>query len=257
MPEPEADAALVGDLLARDRRDGSPALHAAAPDRTLSYRDLCTTAYKVGNVLSHHGVRAGDRVAVDPLPLPETVLTFLGGAMLGAVTEFRADPSTEARAVAVHADREDEFELPPGSRLLAFGAAPERATTTHWEGEVWSENPAFPPTDLDPSDPVLAADGPDGERFSHRDLLAVARDAVDRLGMDDGSRVALRASLGNPRAVAAGVLAPLLVGGTVVLPDERGDRGDDGATVAVADGDGASESTVLRTTDIETRRRRG
>ncbi|QLG27003.1 AMP-binding protein [Halorarum halophilum] len=235
MPEPEADAALVGDLLARDRRDGSPALHAAAPDRTISYRDLCTTAYKVGNVLSHHGVRAGDRVAVEPLPLPEPVLTFLGAAMLGAVTEFRAEPGTDARAAVVHADREDEFDLPPGSRLVAFGGAPERATTTHWEGEVWSENPAFPPTDVEPTDPVLAAEDDGGvEQFSHRDLLVVARDAVERLELDGGSNLALHASLADPYAVAAGVLAPLLVGGCICLPDEDGN--EPSATAAITDG---------------------
>lgn len=246
MPEPEADAALVGDLLARDRRDGSPALHAAEPDRTISYRDLCTTAYKVGNVLSHHGVRAGDRVAVEPLPLPEPVSTFLGAAMLGAVTEFRADPGTDARAAVVHADREGEFDLPPGSRLLAFGGTPECPTTTHWEGEVWSENPAFPPTDVAPDDPVLAAEADgEGERFSHRALLAVARDAVERLELDGDSRLAVRASLAEPSAVAAGVLAPLLVGGCVCLPDDEGATGM-AATAAVTDGRPSSESRVLR-----------
>ena len=259
MPDPTPDAALVGDLLARGRRDRTPALYAAARDRTLSYRDVCTTAYKVGNVLSHHGVRAGDRVAVESRSRPEPVLTFLGTVMLGAVTEFSAEPGTDARAAVVPADREGEFDLPPGSRLVAFAAKPERATTTHWEAEVWSENPAFPPTDHDPADPVLASGPPDadGERFSHRDLLSLARDAATELALDADSRVALRAPLSSPRAVAAGVLAPLLVGGCVVLPDGDGGMGESAATAAVVDGgDGgeAAEPAVYRTTGVGGRR---
>ncbi|MFC7137131.1 hypothetical protein [Halobaculum litoreum] len=95
-----ADLALVGDLVARERRSERLALHAAELDRTYSYFDLCNTAYKVGNVLSHRGVREGDRLVVDPTPLPEPVLTFLGAALLGAVTEFDADPLAGATRAA-------------------------------------------------------------------------------------------------------------------------------------------------------------
>ncbi|WP_313695231.1 acetyl-CoA synthetase [Halorarum halobium] len=210
MPDPLPDATLVGDLLARDRRDRTTALHVAASDRTLSYRDLCTTAYKAGNVLSHHGVRAGDVVDVEPRPAPEPVLTFLGATLLGAVTAFRADPGaddvTDARAVVVHAEREDEFDLPPGARLLAFGGEPDRPTTTHWEGEVWSENPAFPPTDHDPDDPVLAV-GDGG--YSHARLLRGANGLrADRVAGRDRP---IRDPLSDPGAVVA-LLAALLDG---------------------------------------------
>ncbi|MFC7070221.1 acetyl-CoA synthetase [Halobaculum lipolyticum] len=238
------DPSLVGDLVARERRSERLALSAAELDRTYSYFDLCNTACKVGNVLSHRGVREGDRLVVDPVPLPEPVLTFLGAALLGAVTEFDADPGREcdARAVVVPVDREPEFDLPGGSKLLCFGGDPERPATTHWEQEVWSENPAFPPTFHDPADPVLR--DPDADRaYSHAALLDAARAAADALALDGDSRVAVRAPLSDPRTVAAGVLAPLLVGGAVSLPD--GDASPDATAAVATDAASAVEERVL------------
>lgn len=210
---------LVGDLVDRDRRSERPALHAAELDRTYSYFDLCNTAAKAGNVLSHVGVRAGDRLVVDAEPRPQTVFTFLGAALLGAVTEFESDidPECDARGVVVPVEREREFDLPGGSKLVAFGGGPDRPDTTHWEQEVWSENPAFPPTFHDPADPVLR-DADADRAHSHENLLAAARDAADALALDADSRVAMRAPLRDPRAVAAGVVAPLVAGGTIALP---------------------------------------
>lgn len=244
MPDPASDATAVADLLARDRRDGTPALHATESDRTYSYYDLCTTAYKVGNVLSHLGVRRGDRVAVEPRRAPEPVLTFLGATLLGATTEFRVADGTDARAVLVHVDREVGLDLPPGSRLLAFGGEPDRPATTHWEAEVWSENPAFPPTEYDPAETVLASDR-DG--LTHRDLLEAASDVVDLLELDGESSVTLHASIADPRTIVAGVVAPLLVGGAIRLPSD----GEDGAgTVAVADGDAGTGNVILDLADV-------
>lgn len=247
MPEPVPDATVVRDLLARERRDDTPALRVDAQDRTRSYRDLCNTAYKVGNILSHYGVRSGDRVAVDPLAHPEPVLTFLGASLLGATVQFEAEPGTDARAVVVHADREEAFDLQPGSHLLAFGDVPERPETAHWEAEVWSENPVFPPTGRDPDDSVLVAEN---ETYSNRDFLTAARAVVDSLDLDGDSRVAVRASLADPRTVAAGIIAPLLVGGVVHLP---GDGEESSATVSVTD-DGHSstdiDGAVLNVADV-------
>ncbi|UIO98989.1 AMP-binding protein [Halobaculum sp. CBA1158] len=253
------ELSLVGDLVARERRSERPALHAAALDRTYSYFDLCNTACKAGNVLSHVGVREGDRLVVDADPHPQAVFTFLGAALLGAVTEFDSDPGREcdARAVVVPVEREDEFDLPGGSKLVAFGGDPVRPATTHWEEEVWSENPAFPPTFHDPSEPILRgrvgdaagdAAGDDGRTYSHADLLAAAGDAVDALDLDADSRVGVRAPLSDPRTVAAGVLAPLAAGGVIALPD--GDVSID-ATAAVVAGDGtATENGVLDVVDV-------
>ncbi|MFC6785715.1 acetyl-CoA synthetase [Halobaculum halobium] len=248
-----SDFSLVGDLLARERRSDRPALYAAELDRTYSYFDLCNTAYKAGNVLSHVGVREGDRVVVDPDPHPQPIFTFLGAALLGAVSEFDADPGREcdARAVVVPVEREGAFDLPGGSKLVAFGGDPDRPDTTHWEEEVWSENPAFPPTFHDPGDAVLRGRqqvGDDPRAYSHADLLAAARDAEDAVGIDADSRVAVRAPLSDARTVAAGVLAPLLAGGTIALPAEDAPLE---ATAAVVAGDGpVPETRVLNVADV-------
>lgn len=113
---------VIGDLMARDRRSDRLALRVDGPGRTYTYHDLITTSYKAGNVLRYLGVRKGARVAVDPAPLPEPLLTFLGAAQLGAVTAF--DPAVEARATVVPVDSEEAFEdLPPGQKLVEAALA--------------------------------------------------------------------------------------------------------------------------------------
>lgn len=247
-PDP-VDAAVVPDLVARDRRSGRPAVVDARRGRTLDYRDVCTTAYKAGNVLRHLGVHEGARVAVEPTAAPQPLLAFLGGALLGATVGFDAAPGTDARAVVVDTAREPEFDLPPGSKLCTFGDAPDRPDTTHWETEVWSENPAFPPLEYDPDDAVLAADG---RTYAHAALLGAARDAAGALGPDADDRVDLRAPLADPRAVAAGVLAPLLVGAAIRLPADDRSAGADApaATAAVVGPDAAPDVPAVSLPDV-------
>jgi acyl-CoA synthetase (AMP-forming)/AMP-acid ligase II len=250
-PSPVEDPALVGDLVARERRTGHTALRALVDglDRTYSYRDLCTTSYKAGNFLRALGVRGAtgpndDRgtVAVTPDPAPEPVLTFLGAAQLGAVTRFEPRSDGDARVTVVHAADESAYDPPAGSKLAVYGDPPERPTTDHWEGQVWSENPAVQPATVDPSAPALVGAGEGARAHSHRDLLAAASAVADRLLLSPDAAVAVRASLADPRTVVAGVLAPLLVGATAVFPDET-ERGD----VAVG---GGPEPTTLALSDV-------
>jgi hypothetical protein len=225
------DASVVGDLLARERRGPETALVDGTRDRSRSYRDVCTTAYKAGNFLRYLGVDGGDTVAIAPEARPQPVFTFLGASLLGAVTRFAA--TTDAAAVVVDAADEASVSPPPGTKLAVYGGAPARPDTVHWEETVWSENPAFPPTPVDPADPVVAsADGT--TTYDHGRVLAAARRVVEEWSLDAGDGVALRAPLGDPRTVAAGVVAPLLAGGHVVLPATDGSRTD--AVVAVGDG---------------------
>jgi hypothetical protein len=139
--------------------------------------------------------------------------------------------------VLVPVDREAEFDLPPGSNLAVHGGAPSAPGTTHWEQEVWSENPAVHPADVSPADPALATAD---RRFDHAELLSAARDAVDAASLTADDEVAVRGSLGHPGVVAAGVLAPLLAGATVVFPD-----GDATVDVGVAPGGDVPESRAV------------
>lgn len=218
-PAPPSDPTTVGDLVARDRRTSGLALRAEGPGRTYSYRDFVTTSYKSGNVLRYLGVRAGDEVLVVPGALPEPALAFYGAAQLGAVTRFSdslAADEDPPRAVLAPVEREGDFDLPPGHRLAVHGGPPDDPATTHWEAEVWSENPAVHPADVAPEDPALVADG---RNYSHAALLAAAESVVADAGIDPGTEVVVDGPLADPRVVAAGLVAPILAGATAVLPD--------------------------------------
>ncbi|WP_129115745.1 AMP-binding protein [Halegenticoccus tardaugens] len=204
------------DLVARDRRSERPALRIPGVSRAYSYHDVCTTAWKAGNALRYLGVGRGRRVELDDDPFVAPVVTFFGALLLGAETSF-VPGEGEARAVVVRRSREAEFDdLPPGRKLVVYGGPPSSPTVAHWERDVWSENPSFPPVAVAPTDPALVTDG---RAYAHADLLAAARRVVDRFGLDADGDVAVRAPLRRPGTVAAGLVAPLLAGGTIVFPD--------------------------------------
>jgi hypothetical protein len=232
--------AVVGDLVARERRSGSPALHAAARERTYSYFDLCNTAAKAGNVLRHVGVRPGDTVAIEPRRDPEVVFTVLGAAQLGATVAL--DPAVgdrgDARALVIHTERESEMAAdgnetptPPGTSLVVFGGEPTTSGATHWESEVWSENPAAPPAPTTRADPLFRvsedATFTDGSLLSHAAVLDAAEAVIERASLDRDTTVVVRDGFADPRALVVGVLAPLIVGGRVLLPSDGEDTEED------------------------------
>lgn len=204
--------AVLGELLARERRDSRPALTVFELDRTMNYHEYLTTAYKAGNVLRYLGVSRGSTVAVAPKTAPEPILAFLGAAQLGAKTTF--DPSANARVTLVPVADEDSYSPSPGSNLAVYGGPPRSPRTTHWEAEVWSENPTFPATTVDPDSPVLVANE---TAYTHRDLLETASTVVEELDLTADSRLAIRTPLSNPVTIAGGVFGSLLAGGTAVF----------------------------------------
>lgn len=204
--------AVLGELLARERRDSRPALTVFDLDRTIAYREYLTTAYKAGNVLRYLGVSRGSTVAVAPQTAPEPIFAFLGAAQLGAKTTF--DPSANARVTLVPVADEDSYSPSPGSNLVVYGGPPRSPRTTHWEAEVWSENPNFPETTVDPDSPALVANE---TTYSHRDLLETAQNVVEHLELTTDSRLAIRTPLSNPSTIAGGVLASLVAGATAIF----------------------------------------
>lgn len=262
----------IADLLGRDRRRRDHAL--VTPDgRERSYHELITNAYKAANVLRHLGARQGMTVAVAPVPDLQPTLALLGAAGLGARVRF--DPAAGVRegdrVVLVRVADEAAFEPAPGTNLATFGGPPDRPETTHWEKELWSENPGMPPAEVAPDDPFVVGggDGDDGDDaddgddsstrrdVSHGALVAAAGSVNDRFDVGPGVRVVLRTTLADPRALAAGVIAPLSGGATAVLvgpgegsPDVAA-RGD----LAVVDDDADSpvdtpEPQRLRVSDV-------
>lgn len=217
---------VVGDLLVRDRRTRDPAL--VTPDgRERTHHELITNAYKAANVLRYLGARQGSTVAVAPVSDLQPTLALLGAAGLGA--RARLDPADGVRegdrvVLAPVAD-ETAVDAGPGTNLAVFGGPPDRPETTHWEQELWSENPATPPAAVAPDDPYLLGEsaergegeGSTGLALTHGETLAVAGSVADRFDLGPSSRVVVRAALADPRTVAAGLVAPLSVGGAVVL----------------------------------------
>ena len=224
----------LADVLARDRRSDAPALVAdgRTPQR-YDYRRFLTTAWKAGNLLHKQGVRTGSTVGVVGAARAQPVLAFLGASLLGAVTRFDPPTAFDARLLVAPSDELDGYDLPAGAQRIGYGTDPADPAHWYWEQEVWSENPTMPPEPCAPADPILD----DGERtYSHADLLVGARWTRDRLSLTPEDRVVVRAPLSTPGTIAAGVLAPLLVGGSIRL--ESGD----GTTVAVADATGDGEN---------------
>jgi hypothetical protein len=186
--------------------------------------------------------------AIGFLGAAEPLLAILGGASVGATVDVTPAEPVESRALVAPAWRSSETA--PRCSTLAYGGPPEDPAVAHFEAELWSENPTAPPEHVDPEDPALRADG---ETFTHETLLAVAGDVVADHGLDDTSQVMLSASLTDPGALVAGVLAPLSVGATVVLPDGADDggqtEGTEPALWVVADG-GENDSTAVRAGDV-------
>jgi formylmethanofuran dehydrogenase subunit D len=87
--------AVLGDLVAPDRRNDRVALQVG--DRTDTYREFCTTAWKTAHALRYLGVHEGSRVALAPDPAPQVVASLVGTGLLGG--RVRMDPAAEARVV--------------------------------------------------------------------------------------------------------------------------------------------------------------
>lgn len=217
------DASLIGDLVARDRRSEFTALIDAGIDRVYSYFDFCNTANKAANVLRHVGVRRGDRVLILSAPEPQPILTFFGATQLGSVVLFAETidvPRPEGISAIVHpTTRKDDIETVGSERLISYGDPPEAPNATHWETEVWSENPATVPPNHRSGDTALDT-GRDGTQYTHEQVLRSARVVIDRFDVQEGARVALKAPLTDPRTVVAGLVMPLLVGGSILLPKD-------------------------------------
>lgn len=229
---------VLGDLVARSRRSDAPAFRHAPSGRAYDYHRFCTTTWKVGNLLRNEGVRSGATVVVAPDPEPEPVLALFGSALLGASVRV-GGPATDAKALVAPTDRVGDHDAGPGTRRIAYGDPPADPAVSHFERDVWSENPTEPPDVVDPDAPALV--GTD-RTCTHAGLLAAGRRAVDRWeAVEETNRMVVRAPLDHPGTVAAGLVAPLLAGGEIVVPG--------GGTVgefAVADGD-APEPSVAPT----------
>ncbi|NEU57433.1 hypothetical protein [Halorussus sp. MSC15.2] len=233
----------LGDIVARDRRSDDPALVAPRGNRHYDYRRFCNTAWKTGNYWRRRGVHEGATVAVADAPAPETVFSFLGAALLGAKTRFGTtdasvgDDDFDARLVVAPRDEIGDYDVPPGTQRVAYGGPPDDPSVAHFERDVWSENPAFPETPIDPETVAIVAGD---NALSHAEVLAAARRVADDWELAPGDEVAVRAPFSVAGTAVAGVVAPLLAGAVVLLPDD-----DATGDFAVAQGGAPEEGGVV------------
>lgn len=224
----EARFATLTELLARDRRSPEAALVHAPTGRSYDYRRALTSAWKVALFLRNEGVRGGMDVAVADDDAPEAVLSFLGAGLLGATVSISPERLDGAKALVAPTDRLGEFDAGPGTRLVGYGGEPADPSMAYFERDVWSENPTLPPDRPTPEAPLLAADG---VVYGHGELLEAAAAVTETHDLAPGTDVVVRGRLARPGVLVAGVLAPLLAGAVVVVPD-----GETVGDVAVGDG---------------------
>lgn len=219
---------VLGDLVARDRRSDTTALLASAVEREYDYRRFCTTAWKVSSLFRHFGVRDGSTVVIADDPQPEPILSFLGTALLGGTARFiprdaEMESERDARVLVAPVEHSHEYDLPPGSKRIVYGDPSDDPSVAYFERDVWSENPTEPPNLVESEQPMLQTDE---AMYTHADLLDSARSVVDTWDLTTNGVVAVRASLREMKTITAGIVAPLLAGGTIMLPDADGENED-------------------------------
>lgn len=238
-------ATTVDDLLTGELDPDRTAL-VGETGREFDHHWFCTTSWQAGNFLRHQGVRNGVTVGVVGEG-PFALLACFGATLLEATTRF--DPPADLtevedfRALVAPVDdiESDTYEFPRGGQRVGYGKKPSQPNVHHFDAGVWTENPAFPPLDVDPSTAMLT----DGDRtLTHADVLETARTVVDDHGLESGDRVVVRDSLATPEVVAAGVIAPLLVDGVIVLSGESSGQDEQLGAFAVSS-ESVPESTVI------------
>ena len=229
---------VIGDLVARERRTEDLAVRTDSRAGSYSYDTFCTNCWKTGNLLRHYGVRGGATVAVDSgdSVTQPPVLACFGAGLLGATVQFDPPETPESKALLVPGPRVDDYDPQPGTKQLVYGSVPEDPSFAHFEAEMWSENPTEPPDTVEPTAALLASDS---ETVTHQQALDAAGRVVSEYGVDDSEVVALRAPLYRPGTVVAGLLAPILASGTILLDV------DSAGTMAVAESDDTVEESVV------------
>lgn len=249
------------DVVAAGRERDGTALDVVRRPAPYSYHDLCTSVWKTGNLLGHYGVHAlGElAVAVGPkadagddhrdaegtLDAAEPLLAILGGTIIGGVVDVTPTEPVDAPALVAPAHWRLEFTA--SCSRLAYGGPPTDPTVSHFEREVWSENPIEPPESVAPADDALRFDD---ETWPHEALLSSTAAVVSEYDLDSTTRVVLGADITEPGGFVAGVLAPLAVGAAIVVPD--GDTALTGSELLELKSGGAKSVAVTENESGET-----
>jgi hypothetical protein len=246
----------VGDIVAAGRQREGRVLDIESKAAPYTYRDLCTNVWKAGNLFTHYGVHVeGDlAVAIGPkatdsgrdeagyLDSSEPLLAVLGGTLVGGAVDLSLTEPVEESVLVAPAHW--AIDVAPGCTHLAYGGPPTDPNISHFERNVWSENPIEPPESVDPGETALQAG--DGEAWTHADVLGVADRAITETDIGPESQIRLLGRLTDPSAVVAGIVVPMAAGATIVVSEERHSQETGAEETLVVTGDGSADREITR-----------
>lgn len=226
------------------------AIYLRSSHGSYTFAQVDAEADSLAAALSGLGVEAGDRIALILPSCPEFVVALFAAARLGAIVvplnprlaqpelQYMLRHSEALCAVTIEQDRGTDFlqlfeqmmpQLPDLKYLVTVG-----------EEDLWYDDRIFQYEDLvssgkgrDYPAPSLAPDDffallytsgtsgkPKGVKLSHANLLSIAANSADALGLQESDRVVGLYALFNAYGLAPGLFGTLVAGASVVLiPD--------------------------------------
>jgi non-ribosomal peptide synthetase component E (peptide arylation enzyme) len=183
-------------------------------EQVYTYERLRETVSETATLFHEMGIDSDSRVAIAAHPTAYPVFAFYAAGLLGATTWVGPPQRVNAHVAVAPSDMVVGYQLPDGAARIGYGETPDDDDVLHFERAIWNTEAEHPTLDVLPGTKAIT----DGEwKFSHRNLLEAAKDVAERL--DEDTTVSVRADLSNPCAIAGGIVAPLLVGGTIRFPD--------------------------------------
>lgn len=254
MHDAAAGDAMASDVMAGDARtireliEARAATRGATPylivpgvdgeDLTLNFTVLLARTVGVAQLMARHGIGVGDHVAfLEPNGADAVALLLAGMAAGSVVTPLSPLSPPDAVAwILDHSECRLLFAAPeqealarraldgPGRELPLIVTAPGWRDGTSADWPDGSRGASWPLPAPDAGDDALlmytsgTTGRPKGVRLSHRNLLAGARFVSEAHALSAADRVLAVLPLYHINAQVVTVLAPLLQGGSVVMP---------------------------------------
>lgn len=248
----------VKDLLRARQDREEPAVTSNTRVSDYSYEGLVTDVWKAANLFSHYGVHRGGTVTVAGRTdsnrpvwnsgVVHPLVAILGAMTVGASVSFPKRSRTESDVLVAPVESIDSYSTGPGCTVLTYGEPPESADVTGFESALWSENAVEPPEPLSSGTTAMSLDG---RQLSHASLIDAAKRLRTAYDLDESATLR---SLPHPvevGSVAAGIIAPILVGATIAIdPPGQDVVGDDNVMTIGTRDTGGTPTISVSTVDV-------